>query len=89
LLRTRKVSPVELTTASLARIDRLNPTLNAFITVMHEQALADARAAEREVARGRRGPLHGIPIALKDLFDTAGVKLCDDSSRRARSSSAS
>jgi aspartyl-tRNA(Asn)/glutamyl-tRNA(Gln) amidotransferase subunit A len=74
LLRTRKVSPVELTTASLARIDRLNPTLNAFITVMHEQALADARAAERELARGRRGPLHGIPIALKDLFDTAGVK---------------
>jgi aspartyl-tRNA(Asn)/glutamyl-tRNA(Gln) amidotransferase subunit A len=75
LLRTRKVSPVELTTASLARIDRLNPTLNAFITVMREQALADARAAEGELARGRgRGPLHGIPIALKDLFDTAGVK---------------
>jgi aspartyl-tRNA(Asn)/glutamyl-tRNA(Gln) amidotransferase subunit A len=75
LLRTRKVSPVELTNACLARIDRLNPALNAFITVMREQALADARAAETDIARGRRrGPLHGIPIALKDLFDTAGVK---------------
>jgi aspartyl-tRNA(Asn)/glutamyl-tRNA(Gln) amidotransferase subunit A len=75
LLRTRKVSPVELTSACLARIDRLNPTLNAFITVTAEQALTDARTAEAEIGRGkRRGPLHGIPIALKDLFDTAGVK---------------
>jgi aspartyl-tRNA(Asn)/glutamyl-tRNA(Gln) amidotransferase subunit A len=75
LLRARKVSPVDLTTATLARIDRLNPMLNAFITVMREQALADARTAEGELAAGRRrGPLHGIPIALKDLFDTAGVK---------------
>ena len=75
LLRTRKISPVELTNACLARIDRLNPALNAFITVMREQALADAKAAETEITRGRqRGPLHGIPIALKDLFDTAGVK---------------
>ena len=75
LLRTRKVSPVELTSACLARIDRLNPVLNAFITVTADQAMADAEAAEAEIARGRRrGPLHGIPIALKDLFDTAGVK---------------
>ncbi|HEU5257126.1 MAG TPA: amidase family protein, partial [Vicinamibacterales bacterium] len=75
LLRSRKVSPVELTNACLARIERLNPALNAFITVTAEQALVDARAAEAEIARGRRrGPLHGIPIALKDLFDTAGVK---------------
>jgi aspartyl-tRNA(Asn)/glutamyl-tRNA(Gln) amidotransferase subunit A len=75
LLRARKASPVELATASLARIERLNPTLNAFITVTADQALADARAAESEIARGRRrGPLHGIPIALKDLFDTAGVR---------------
>jgi len=75
LLRTRKVSPSELTNACLARIDRLNPVLNAFITVMREEALADAKAAEAEIGRGRRrGPLHGIPIALKDLFDTAGVK---------------
>ena len=57
------------------RIERLNPALNAFITVTAEQALVDARAAESEIARGRmRGPLHGIPIALKDLFDTAGVR---------------
>jgi len=74
-LRARRVSPVELTNACLARIERLNPMLNAFITVTADQALADARAAEAEIARGRRrGPLHGIPIALKDLFDTAGVK---------------
>jgi aspartyl-tRNA(Asn)/glutamyl-tRNA(Gln) amidotransferase subunit A len=75
LLRSRKASPVELTNACLARIERLNPVLNAFITVTADQALVDARAAESEIARGsRRGPLHGIPIALKDLFDTAGVK---------------
>src|SRR6185436_16298773 len=75
LLQGRNLSPVELTNACLARIERLNPVLNAFITVTGEQALADARAAEAEIARGRRrGPLHGIPIALKDLFDTAGVK---------------
>src|SRR5215208_6388406 len=75
LLRARKISPVELVNASLARIERLNPILNAFITVMADEALRDARAAESEIARGhRRGPLHGIPLALKDLFDTAGVK---------------
>jgi aspartyl-tRNA(Asn)/glutamyl-tRNA(Gln) amidotransferase subunit A len=75
LLRTRRVSPVELANACLARIDRLNPTLNAFITVTPDQARVDARAAEADIARGRRrSPLHGIPIALKDLFDTAGVK---------------
>jgi aspartyl-tRNA(Asn)/glutamyl-tRNA(Gln) amidotransferase subunit A len=74
-VRTRKVSPVELANACLARIERLNPELNAFITVTGDQALADARTAESEIARGkRRGPLHGIPIALKDLFDTAGVR---------------
>jgi aspartyl-tRNA(Asn)/glutamyl-tRNA(Gln) amidotransferase subunit A len=75
LVRSKKVSPVELTSACLARIERLNPLLNAFITVTGETALAAARAAESEVANGkRRGPLHGIPIALKDLFDTAGVR---------------
>ncbi len=74
LVRRRKVSPVELTQLCLSRVERLNPKLNAFITVCGEKALADARAAEKEVGAGRwRGPLHGIPIALKDLFDTAGV----------------
>ena len=75
LVRRKKVSPVELTQACLARIERLNPVLNAFITVTADSALAEARQAEAEIQRGRwRGPLHGIPIALKDLFDTAGVR---------------
>jgi aspartyl-tRNA(Asn)/glutamyl-tRNA(Gln) amidotransferase subunit A len=74
LVRKKKVSPVDLTRACLAQIDTLNPKLNAFITVTAESALTDARQAEREVQRGKwRGPLHGIPIGLKDLFDTAGV----------------
>ena len=75
LVRRRKVSPVELTNTCLVQIDKLNPELNAFITVTRESALAEAHAAEAEIQRGRwRGPLHGIPIALKDLFDTAGVR---------------
>jgi aspartyl-tRNA(Asn)/glutamyl-tRNA(Gln) amidotransferase subunit A len=75
LVRRKKVSPVELTTACLARIDRFNPALNAFITITAESALEQAREAEAEVQRGKwRGPLHGVPIALKDLFDTAGVR---------------
>jgi aspartyl-tRNA(Asn)/glutamyl-tRNA(Gln) amidotransferase subunit A len=75
LLRRRAVSPVELTQACLARIERFNPTLNAFITVTAEQALRQARDAEAEIRKGNwRGPLHGVPIALKDLIDTAGVR---------------
>jgi len=75
LVRHRKVSPVELTQACLDRIERLNPSLNAFITVTAEAALASARSAEAEISRdGWKGPLHGIPIALKDLLDTAGVR---------------
>ena len=74
-VRRKRISPVELTRACLARIERLNPVLNAFITVSAESAVASAREAEAEIQRGRwRGPLHGIPIALKDLFDTAGVR---------------
>src|SRR5207253_4243621 len=66
---------VEITRACLGRIDALNPLLNAFITVTAKSALAEARQAESEVQQGNwRGPLHGIPIALKDLFDTAGVR---------------
>ncbi len=75
LLRRKEISPVDLTTSCLARIEQLNPTINAFITVMHDSALAQARAAEGEIRAGKwRGPLHGIPIGLKDLIDTAGVK---------------
>jgi Asp-tRNA(Asn)/Glu-tRNA(Gln) amidotransferase A subunit family amidase len=75
LIRAKKISPVELTSACLARIDRFNPALNAFITITAESAMKQARDAEAEVTRGKwRGPLHGIPIALKDLFDTAGVR---------------
>lgn len=74
-LRARSLSPVELTRACLDRIERLNPTLNAFITVIAESALEQARAAEQEISKDNyRGPLHGIPIALKDIVDTAGVR---------------
>ncbi len=74
-LRRKEVSPVEITRACLDRIEKLDPPLNAFITVTAESALAEARAAEIEIARGEwRGPLHGIPIALKDLIDTAGTR---------------
>src|SRR3954467_15490375 len=73
--RRKDVSPVEITLRCLQRIEKLNPGLNAFITVTAETALAEARCAEEEIARGHwRGPLHGIPIALKDLIDTAGVR---------------
>lgn len=75
MLRRKALSPVELTQAFLARIERLNPSLNAFITVTEEQALQQAREAEAEIQRGNwRGPLHGMPLALKDLIDTAGIR---------------
>jgi aspartyl-tRNA(Asn)/glutamyl-tRNA(Gln) amidotransferase subunit A len=74
-VRARSLSPVDLTKACLERIDRLDRRLNAFITVTPERALADARNAESEITQGRwRGPVHGIPIALKDNVDTAGVR---------------
>jgi aspartyl-tRNA(Asn)/glutamyl-tRNA(Gln) amidotransferase subunit A len=74
-LRKRSLSPVELTKNALAGIERLNPTLNAFITVTSDSALAQARQAEVEIQSGHwRGPLHGIPLGLKDIIDTAGVR---------------
>jgi aspartyl-tRNA(Asn)/glutamyl-tRNA(Gln) amidotransferase subunit A len=74
-LRARRVSAVELATAAIDRVDRHNAALGAFITVTAEQALQQAREADRELAAGTdRGPLHGIPIALKDLFATSGVR---------------
>jgi aspartyl-tRNA(Asn)/glutamyl-tRNA(Gln) amidotransferase subunit A len=75
MLRTKQVSPTEITQATLERIDRLNPSLNSYITVLGEQAMADARAAEQEIAGGsHRGPLHGVPIAVKDLCATKGIR---------------
>jgi aspartyl-tRNA(Asn)/glutamyl-tRNA(Gln) amidotransferase subunit A len=75
LLKQKKVSPVEVTQACLARIEALNPLLNAFITVTAESALQEAHQAESELQRGVwRGPLHGVPVAIKDVFDTAGVR---------------
>jgi aspartyl-tRNA(Asn)/glutamyl-tRNA(Gln) amidotransferase subunit A len=74
-LARREISPTELTQATLERIQRFNPTLNAFITVTAEQALEQARGAEAEIAAGNyRGPLHGIPISLKDLYYTKGIR---------------
>ena len=74
-IQRREVSPVELTSECLEQIEKLNPVLNAFITVTAESAAAEARQAEQEIQSGKwRGPLHGIPVALKDLIDTAGVR---------------
>jgi aspartyl-tRNA(Asn)/glutamyl-tRNA(Gln) amidotransferase subunit A len=74
-LRRREISAVEVTRDCLSRIEKVNPGLNAFITVMGESALADARKAGVEILRGEwRGALHGVPVALKDLIDTAGVR---------------
>jgi len=75
LIRRRKVSPVELLNAVLARIEALNPRLNAYLTVCAESARAEAARAEREIMRGRsRGPLHGIPVSLKDNISTRGIR---------------
>ena len=75
LVRRREISPVDLTQECLETIARLNPSLNAFITITAESALEQGEAAEEEIAAGNyRGPLHGIPIGLKDLIDTAGVR---------------
>jgi aspartyl-tRNA(Asn)/glutamyl-tRNA(Gln) amidotransferase subunit A len=75
LIAQREVSPVAVTQAVLDRIAQLEPQLNAFITVMAESALVAAQQAEREIGRGHyRGPLHGVPLSLKDLFYTKGVR---------------
>jgi aspartyl-tRNA(Asn)/glutamyl-tRNA(Gln) amidotransferase subunit A len=74
-IAARELTSVDLTRAYLQRIERLNPRVNAYITVTGEQALSQARALDAEIAAGRnRGPLHGIPIALKDNIDTAGIR---------------
>jgi aspartyl-tRNA(Asn)/glutamyl-tRNA(Gln) amidotransferase subunit A len=74
-IKARELSPVEATRAALDRIAALDGTLNAFVTVLGEQALAEAKTAEEEIATGRhRGPLHGVPVSVKDLFATAGIR---------------
>jgi aspartyl-tRNA(Asn)/glutamyl-tRNA(Gln) amidotransferase subunit A len=74
-IRAKKISSVEATKSVLERIERLNPKLNAYITVMADEALAAARAAEQEIAAGRyRGALHGVPVGVKDLCATEGVR---------------
>src|SRR5438552_18457581 len=74
LIEQRELSPVELVDSRLARIEKLDGRLHSFIRVLADQARADARAAETEINAGKyRGPLHGIPIGLKDIYETAGV----------------
>ncbi len=74
-LRNRELSPVDLAIECLAQIEKLNPALNAFITVTAESAMQQARQTEGEILRGEdRGPLHGIPLGLKDIIDTAGAR---------------
>ncbi len=75
LIRRKKLSPVELTRFLLERISRLQPTINAYITITEEVALNQARQAEKEITKGHyRGVLHGIPIAIKDLIHTRGIR---------------
>jgi aspartyl-tRNA(Asn)/glutamyl-tRNA(Gln) amidotransferase subunit A len=75
LLRKKSVTSVALTQACLARIEKYQPVLNAFITVTAEHALAQAQMMDAELKAGKwRGPLHGVPIALKDIIDTAGIR---------------
>src|SRR5919198_6552650 len=75
LLQSRKLSPAELTRAFLNRIEQLDAALQSYITVLSDRAMSEARRAEAEILRGDyRGPLHGIPIALKDLYDTQGIR---------------
>jgi aspartyl-tRNA(Asn)/glutamyl-tRNA(Gln) amidotransferase subunit A len=74
-IKEQAVSPVDVVRACLQRIDKLNPKLNAFITIAADQAMDQASVAESEVKRGNwRGPLHGIPVGVKDFYDTAGMK---------------
>ena len=76
LIQKKEVSPLEVTQAHLDRIDRLNDEYLAYLTILKDAALAAARSAEQEIVNGQyRGPLHGIPIALKDLFAVKGVRM--------------
>src|SRR5229473_551864 len=75
LIRTREVSPVEIADAVLARIERVNPTINAYLTITADLARSEAKAAEGRAMRGELiGPLDGIPYSIKDLEPTAGIR---------------
>jgi len=74
MIEARKLSPVELTRAHLDRIAALDPQLNAYITVTADLAVKQAKKAERDITKGNyRGPLHGIPFGLKDIYNTRGI----------------
>src|SRR5256886_6352463 len=80
LIESRRLSPVELIDALLARIEALDPQLNAFLLPTPEKAREQAKAAEREIMAGSyRGPLHGIPFGLKDIYATAGIRMTSHS----------
>ena len=75
LVQSKEISPVEIIEAHLTRIDATEPVLNSFITLLADQARKSARQAEKDIQAGRyKGPLHGIPVALKDLYNTGGVR---------------
>src|SRR5687768_12372500 len=74
-IKRRERSPIEVVEAALRTVEALNPVLNAYITVLADEAMAAARLAEREIAAGRYlGPLHGIPLSVKDFYWTAGIR---------------
>ena len=74
-IRSREVSPVEVTEAALAQAERLQPSLCSFITILRQVAMSQAKESEAELSRGEyRGPLHGIPIGIKDNIATAGIR---------------
>src|SRR5215213_267016 len=85
LLRAKKLSPVEWTKALLDRIAAIDSSYNAFLVVTADQALAQAKTAEAEIAKGQwRGPMHGVPYAAKDIFDVEGmVTTCHSKIRQA------
>jgi len=84
LIESRRLSPVDLTRAYLDRIEAVDPQLNAYLLVTADHALAQARASEAEIAAGNyRGPMHGIPVALKDIYCTAGIRTTCHSRTRA------
>ena len=85
LIERKQLSPVELTTALIRRAETLDPQINAYLLLTSERALDQARAAEREIMAGTyRGPMHGVPFGLKDIYSTAGIrttghsKICSD-----------